>query len=55
MVGAIGLEPMTFCMSSKRANQLRHAPAFVYVLNLQEADFGRQALSDAIRSVLPIL
>ena len=26
MVGAIGFEPMTFCMSSKRANQLRHAP-----------------------------
>ncbi len=26
MVGGIGVEPMTFCMSSKRANQLRQPP-----------------------------
>lgn len=46
MVGTVGLEPMTSCMSSMRSNQLSYAPELFY-----STTAGKQ--SQVYRAIFP--
>ena len=55
MVGAIGFEPMTSTMSTWRANQLRHAPAYARLVWLIKAVVSEDKLLNQFGAYHPQL